>query len=65
MMEICKNIRKGTDSEIHVSNIEDLEKMLSMKTEEDCKIFKLRDMHQLKGSIYLLLGEYQVAAREF
>ena len=24
--------------------------------EEQCKIFKLRDMHQIKASIYLLLG---------
>ena len=65
MMEICKSIRKDTDPEVHVGSIEKLEKMLSSKTEDDCKIFKLRDMHQLKGSIYLLLGEYQVAAREF
>ena len=39
--------------------------MISTKTEEDCKIFKLRDMHQLKGSIYLILGEYKAASREF
>ncbi len=36
-----------------------------MKREEDCKIFKLRDMHQIRASIFLLLEDYQQAITEF
>ena len=38
----------------------------SIKNEdEECKIFKLRDMHQIKGSIYLLLGDFEESLKEF
>ena len=64
-MEICKKIRKHTTPEIYANQIEIIDRLVSSKNEEDCKIFKLRDMHQLKASILLLLGEYQAAIREF
>lgn len=37
-----------------------------IKSEEnECKIFKLRDMHQIRASIYLLLGEFEKGLLEF
>lgn len=37
-----------------------------IKNEEvECKIFKLRDMHQIKASIYLLMSEYEKSLYEF
>lgn len=39
--------------------------LLENKKEDECKIFKLRDMHQIKASIYLILKEYQQAIKEF
>ena len=56
IMYVCKKIRKDTDPQTYLGQIELLDKLLSSKNEEECKIFKLRDMHQLKASIFLLLG---------
>jgi len=55
-MEICKKIRKNTTAETYAAQIDMIDKLVSTKNEDDCKIFKLRDMHQLKASILLLLG---------
>lgn len=33
--------------------------------EEDSKIFKLRDLYQLKGSIELILGNYDNSLTQF
>jgi hypothetical protein len=40
-----------------------LDQLLSAKKEDDCKIFKLRDMHQIKASIYLILKDYHQAIK--
>lgn len=63
IMEICKLVRKQTTPQIYAQLIEKLDRLISTKNEDECKIFKLRDMHQLKASILLLLGEYQASIR--
>lgn len=65
MMEVCGGIRASTTPEEYLDWISKVDEVLEAKKEEDCKIFKLRDMHQLKASIYLLLGEYDQAEMEF
>lgn len=65
MMEVCRNIRKETTREGYGRQLDVLDRLISCKREEDCKIFKLRDMHQLKASIYLILGEYETSIAEF
>ena len=56
IMEICRTVRKDTVTEEYGKLLAQLDKLISQKTDEDCKIFKVRDMHQLKASIYLILG---------
>lgn len=65
IIEICRRIKKDTPKETYLAQIEQLNKLIARKNEDDCKIFKMRDMHQIKASIYLLLGEHQQSIREF
>jgi tetratricopeptide (TPR) repeat protein len=65
IMEICRRIKKGTGREEYQRHLEKLGQLVAMKREDDCKIFKLRDMHQIRASIFLLLNDYQQAITEF
>ena len=65
MMEVCQTIRGETSREELCEWIGKIDDVLEGKKEEECKIFKLRDMHQLKASIYLILQEYDSAEVEF
>jgi hypothetical protein len=62
---VCRSIKAGlTDGEL--SNlIERLRNVLKSKNEDECKIFKFRDMHQVIGSIYLLQGDYKKSIEAF
>lgn len=61
LIEICSHqINQKSSLDEYRDKLKSIQKMIEgIKNEEaECKIFKLRDMHQIKASIYLLMGEY-------
>ena len=67
MIKICMKITDKTTSEEMLSLLNILVELESEieDEEKDCKIFKLRDIHQIKGSLCMLLGRFGEALSEF
>lgn len=63
----CQQITESSTKLSYEKNLASIEAIIESIIDEEiqCKIFKVRDFHQVRGSIYLLMGMYEPCIAEF